>query len=146
MDPISKTQEKHYQTIRTGLVSFSINSSSLFIKKYTFSWLHRVLAVTHVIFDFPCSLQDLQLWNANSACGISLLDQGSNPGPLHWSNKFQPLDHQESPNSSSLNQTKSIWGRCWGMGSYFFFLFILSSVFHVGRFSLIYSDPQLSAY
>ena len=29
--------------------------------------------------------------------GSELPDQGSNPHPLHWKAKSQPLDHQESP-------------------------------------------------
>ena len=31
------------------------------------------------------------------ACGILLLDQGSNPCPLHWQADCYPLDHQGSP-------------------------------------------------
>ena len=40
--------------------------------------------------------------SCSTACGI-LLDQGSNPCPLHWQADSQPLHHQGSPGRQILN-------------------------------------------
>ena len=40
--------------------------------------------------------------SCSAACGI-LLDQGSNPCPLHWQADSQPLRHQGSPQGWILN-------------------------------------------
>ena len=41
--------------------------------------------------------------SCSAACGI-LLDQGSNPCPLHWRADSQPLRHQGSPVNVILNE------------------------------------------
>ena len=56
-----------------------------------------------------------------SSCGIGLaaprlvrsqfLDQGSNPGPLHWKADSQPLDHQGNPRE--LVFLPWVSGPCW---------------------------------
>ena len=40
--------------------------------------------------------------SCSTACGI-LLDQGSNPCPLHWQADSQPLRHQGSPGCNCFN-------------------------------------------
>ena len=50
---------------------------------YLFIWLHSILAVARGILSY--SMWGFSFWHANSQLWhMGSLDQGWNPGPLHW--------------------------------------------------------------
>ena len=58
-------------------------------------FLNSLLNLLHYLFCFGFS--------ATRYMGSWLPNQGSNPHPLHWKVKYQPLEHQESPLHAVLN-------------------------------------------
>ena len=77
-------------------LTFSPHYVDIFFYKYICkiftTWLHQVLVLALRIFTLHCSIWDLQTKHGGSffffpsvvACGIQFLDQGWNPGTLHW--------------------------------------------------------------